>query len=140
MRWRLPLLLFLSVPLAQCAPVEERDSGAPESLRDSGSPESLKASVRRQVEERWFVDLDTPGLEQMMVRMAVEMNPDGSVQFVRIDPSSNNGDPNWPRFAEGCRRAVLKSSPLTMPSSVPYEKWKRMTLVFSAKDMLSQGN
>lgn len=131
MRWRLPFVLFLAVPLAQCAPVEQRDSG---------SPESLKASVRRQISENWIFDVGMPGVEKMEATLLVEMNPDGSVQSVRIDPSGYNGDPNWGKFAEDCRRAVFRSSPLRMPVSAPYEEWKRMTLRFSAKDMLGQGN
>jgi TonB C terminal len=131
MRWRLPFVLFVAVPLAQCAPVEEGDSG---------SPEAMKASVRRQIEENWIFDVGMPGAERMEATLQVQVNPDGTVQSVRIDDSGANSDPNWLEFAESCRRAVFRSSPLRMPASVPYEEWKRMTLVFSAKDLLGQGN
>jgi hypothetical protein len=129
MTWRLPFVLFLVVPLAQCAPVEQRDNSP---------PASLEGSVRRQVEYNWLLDLGMPGVENMEAEILVEMSPDGTVRSARIDESGNNGDPNWPKFAQSCRRAVLKSSPLRIPSSVPYEKWKRLTLVFNAKDMLGQ--
>jgi hypothetical protein len=38
-------------------------------------------------------------------------------------------------FAETCRRAVYKSSPLRMPPEKPYEAWKEMTLVFHWNEM-----
>jgi hypothetical protein len=128
MRWRLPCLLFLVVPLAQCAPIEH----------DGGSAGSLEGSVRRQIEENWIFDVGMPGAEKMEATLLVEMSPDGSVQSIRIDESGYNGDPNWVNFAESCRRAVFKSSPLRMPSSVTYERWKTMTVTFSAKDMLGR--
>jgi hypothetical protein len=73
------------------------------------------------------------GLETMAVRIDVEMNPDGSVQVARIDPATDDGSPNWREFAEACRRAVLKSSPLGMPPGKPYAAWRKMTLMFDAR-------
>jgi hypothetical protein len=122
-------VLFLAVPLAQCAPIEQRDDG---------SPMTAEESARRQAESYWNLDSSTPGLRDMVVEIAVELNPDGSVQSARIDESGDIGNPNWRIFAESCRRALLKSSPLRMPPTVPYEKWKRLTLVFNAKEMLGQ--
>jgi hypothetical protein len=90
--------------------------------------------VRGQVEDHWVVDVGTPGLEKFIVEIVVEMNPDGSVQSARIDPSNHNGDANWRKFAESCLRAVFKSSPLRMPANRPYEQWKQMRLVFSGRE------
>jgi len=75
------------------------------------------------------------GIETMVVEIAVEMNPDGSVQSAKIDRSTDNGNPNWPAFAESCRRALLRSSPLRMPKDKPYEAWRRLTLRFTGKEL-----
>jgi hypothetical protein len=76
------------------------------------------------------------GLETMVVVIAVEMNPDGSVQSAKIDPSTDNGNPNWPVFAQSCLRALWKSSPLRMPKDKPYEAWRRLTLRTTGKEFI----
>lgn len=93
--------------------------------------------VREQIQSNWVLDAGMDGLETMVVEIAVEMNPDGSVQSAKIDPSTDNGNPNWPVFAESCRRALFKSSPLRMPRDKPYEAWRRMTLRFAGKEISS---
>lgn len=98
--------------------------------------EGEKDMIRQQIEQNWLVDVGMPGLENMVVEIIVQMNPDGTVQSAKIDESRFSGDPNWRIVAEGARRAVLKSSPLRMPPEKPYTAWARMRLVFNAREML----
>jgi len=77
------------------------------------------------------------GIETFVVEVHVIINPDGSVQSAQIDSSRDNGHPNWKLFAQDCLRAVLKSSPLKMPSNRPYEDWKTMTFVFHGYEMVN---
>jgi len=98
--------------------------------------EGEKDVIRQQIKQNWIIDIGMQGLEDMTVDVSVRMNPDGSVQSATIDQSSSNGNPNWPIYAESCRRAVLKSSPLRMPPDKPYQAWAEMTLVFNARQML----
>ena len=91
--------------------------------------------IREQVQGNWVLDAGMDGLETMVVVIAVEMNPDGSVQSAKIDRSTDNGNPNWPVFAESCLRALLKSSPLRMPKDKPYQAWRRLTLRFTGKEL-----
>jgi len=105
---------------------------------DSSLTKQEKDFIRKQVQENWIVDIGMAGLETMAVRIDVEMNPDGSVQVARIDPATDNGNPNWREYAEMCRRAVLKSSPLRIPADKPYAVWKHMTLIFDAHDLAGQ--
>ncbi len=98
--------------------------------------EGEKDMIREQVRANWITDAGMQGLEDMLVVLDVQMNPDGSVVSAEIDRSSSNGNPTWPIFAESCRRAVLKSSPLRMPPEKPYAAWKTMKLRFSARDLL----
>ena len=140
MRHRLPLLAVL-VCCAGCAQetrqatvaVQPAPSGS--EAADSPFTRQDKDLIRQQVQENWMVDVGMAGLETMVVQIDVEMNPDGSVQAAKIDPASDNGNPNWRQFAAACLRAVLKSSPLRMPAGKPYAVWKRMTLIFNARDL-----
>jgi hypothetical protein len=100
--------------------------------------EREKDGVLRQVEEHAVIDPGMAGLEEMQVAITVEMNPDGSVQSARIDPASMRDDPNWRLFAEDCRRAILRASPLKMPPDKPYAAWKTITLVFHGRAMTGQ--
>jgi len=100
--------------------------------------EGEKDMIREQVRANWFTDYGMQGLEDMIVVLNVQMNPDGSVVSADIDRSSSNGYPTWPIFAESCQRAVLKSSPLRMPPEKPYAAWRVMKLRFSARDLLGQ--
>ena len=92
-------------------------------------------AVRRQIEDHWIIDAGMPGLEQMHVAITVDMNPNGSVQSASFDRAEIKDDPNWKLFAESCRRAIFRASPLRMPPDKPYALWKKMTLVFSARDL-----
>lgn len=143
MRLHLPLLAVL-VYCAGCAQEARRVAVAAQPAR-SGSEatepsftEQEKDSIRRQVQAYWTVDPGMDGLETMAVQIDVEMNPDGSVQAAKIDPAGDNGNPNWHQFATACLRAVLRSSPLRMPSDKPYAAWKHMTLEFNARDMVGE--
>ncbi len=100
--------------------------------------EGEKDMIREQVRANWITDGGMQGLEDMIVVLNVQMNPDGSVVSADVDRSSSNGYPSWPIFAESCRRAVLKSSPLRMPPEKPYAAWRIMKLRFSARDLLGQ--
>jgi hypothetical protein len=109
----------------------------PSDQQTGSATEQDKDSIRQQIARNWVVDVGIPGLENMEARLDIELNPDGSVRSATIDPTHEFGDPNWAKFAESCRRAVLKSSPLQMPSNIPYEEWKQMTLTFSGRAMFS---
>jgi hypothetical protein len=102
---------------------------------DESLSEREKDYIRQQIQENWILDVGMAGLEAMTVQIEVAMNPDGSVQTARIDPATDNGNPNWRSFAQSCLRAVLRASPLRMPAKWPYAAWKRMTLVFNGREM-----
>lgn len=97
--------------------------------------EGEKDLVREQVEDNFVLDAGMSGLESFIVIVVVDMKPDGTVVSARVDPSTQNSNPNWQLFAESCRRAVLRSSPLRMPVSKPYEAWKQMKFRFSGREL-----
>lgn len=130
---------FALFVLASCADT----SGAPSSLTgaddvehpQSNLGEKDKDAVRAQIEANFLLDPRMAGLEEMVVVVSVSMNPDGSVASSELDPSTDNGQPNWKLFAQSCLRAVEKSSPLTMPRDLPYNAWKEITLRFEGRTM-----
>jgi outer membrane biosynthesis protein TonB len=137
---------FASALIDKLSKKSKKQASQPEQTQEAALPpadydgppitEGEKDMIRQQVEGNWIVDVGMPGLEEMTVEINVQMNPDGTVQSAKVDPGGNNGNPNWTIFAESCRRAVLKSSPLRMPPEKPYPAWAKMTLVFNAKQML----
>ena len=118
-----------AAPAAQPSAAEASDSSITGAERDS---------VRRQIEQNWLLDPGTPDLDKMRVVVVVDLNRDGTVQSTRIESPPENASSNWKKFAESCIRAIEKSSPLRMPAGKPYEAWKRMILVFDAKEMFGQ--
>lgn len=128
------LVVLLSFSCAGCAQDKRTDRAQAKDAPSTWS-ESGKDTVRRQVEDHVRIDPGMAGLEEFVVEIAVVMNPDGSVQSARIDPSQDNGHPNWKVFAQECLRAVLRSSPLKMPRDKPYQAWKTLTLVFHGREM-----
>jgi hypothetical protein len=84
--------------------------------------------------------MKTPGLAEMQVEIGTNLNPDGSVVSVEYTESTRSklANPDYLKFAQSARRAILKCSPLHVPKSVPYEAWKHITFTFNAKEMLGQ--
>jgi outer membrane biosynthesis protein TonB len=118
-----------SQPQQQAALPEDDYDGPPLSQGE-------RDMIRQQVEENMSYDVGLQGLDEMVVQIIVELNPDGTVRDARIDKSGFNGNPNWYVWAETCRRAILKSNPLRMPPEKPYASWATMTLVFPGIEFL----
>ena len=118
------------------SPAAQQEANLPQ--QDYNGPplsEGEKDMIKEQIENNALVDPGMPGLQDAIVEVKVVVNPDGTVQSANYDPNKSNGQPNWTIFAESCRRAVFKSSPLRMPPEKPYEAWKEMTLVFHWNEM-----
>lgn len=93
--------------------------------------------VRRQIERCWNVPAGARDAADLVVKVRVEMNPDGTPRGATIvsDPRLRS-DPFYRAAAESALRAVL--NPRCHPFKLPPEKygrWKTMTLVFNPKEM-----
>ena len=140
MRSHFAALLWISLVCGSCAQTNDHSGGAKSTATQSPDQSASPAPseddlIREQIRSNWVLDAGMDGLETMVVVIAVEMNPDGSVQSAKIDPSTDNGNPNWPVFAQSCLRSLLKSSPLRMPKDKPYEAWRRLNLRFTGKEL-----
>ncbi len=94
-------------------------------------------AIRQRVVGNWNVDVGAKGVESFVVTLKVFLTADGSVQ--RVDILETQGSPAEPlrAFAEGARRATLRSSPLPIPAARAQQLINgNLELRFSAREML----
>ncbi len=121
---------------APAAPAAARASAAPNNplLPLSMTEED---AIRQRVVGFWNVDVGAKGIESFVVTLKVFLTADGSVQ--RVDILETQGSPAEPlrAFAEGARRATLRSSPLPIPAARAQQLLNgNLELRFSAREML----
>jgi len=104
---------------------------------DAGFTAAERDSIRGQIEQPTAIN-GAPSHSSMTITISVEMNLDGTVQSAVIQPSTDGDNPDGQSFAESCRRAIFRSSPLRMPLDKPYAAWKHIILTFNAKGMSDQ--
>ena len=119
---------------------EPTEQPAPQTASQAPLGEELSASeidaIRQQIQNEWIVDVGMRGIEDIVVEVRIQLNPDGSVYRVDFtDPGRVASDHNYQVVAESARRAVMAASPLRVPAK-NYDSWKSMTLVFTPKGML----
>jgi len=123
------VLLVALLVLTLCEQSAKCDELVDTLVRSDGH---FASSLRQQIESNWMYDPGLPGIENWTVEISVAMNPDGTVGSALItgDLEKMKNDANYRKFAESARLAVLKSSPLKIPASVPYAVWKKIFLTF----------
>lgn len=96
-------------------------------------------AIRQRVSQFWNIDAGARGVETFAVELRVWVLADGTVQDVRIERATGDDSPFRQAFAEGARRAVLRASPLPMPSNGGQQMTNgNLTLAFKASEMLGQ--
>lgn len=96
-------------------------------------------AIRQRVSQFWNVDAGARGVETFAVELRVWVLADGTVQDVRIERATGEDNGFRQAFAEGARRAVLRASPLPMPSNGAAQMTNgNLTLAFKASEMLGQ--
>jgi hypothetical protein len=98
---------------------------------------SERDAIRQQIEQCWNVDVGMQGVEDIVVSLNVQFNPDGSVYRVDFaDPLQLAIDERYRVLAERARAAVLECSPLRVMSAKNYNSWKNITFRFNPRGML----
>lgn len=98
---------------------------------------SERDAIRQQIEQCWFVDIGMEGIEDVVVSLDVQFNPDGSVYRVDFsNPLQLATDQRYRVLAERARAAVLECSPLRVVSPRNYDSWKNITFRFNPGGML----
>ena len=99
---------------------------------------SEEDALKAQIFGCWSIPLGLPFNEDLLVRIKLQLEPDGSIIKTEILDHARMNRPGqgfYKVLAESALRAIKLCQPLRVPSS-GYERWKDMQLNFDAREML----
>jgi hypothetical protein len=99
---------------------------------------SEEDALKAQIFGCWSIPLGLPYNEDLLVRIKLMLEPDGSVAKTEILDHARMNKPGqgfYKVLAESALRAVKLCQPLRVPTS-GYERWKELQLNFDAREML----
>ena len=105
---------------------------------NAGLSLSEEDALKAQIFGCWSIPLGLPYNENLLVRIKLQLNPDGTVlQSEILDHARMNkpGQGFYKVLAESALRAVKLCQPLRVPTT-GYERWKELQLNFDAREML----
>jgi hypothetical protein len=104
----------------------------------SGLSLSEEDALKAQIFGCWSIPLGLPYNENLLVRIKLQLKPDGSIMRSEILDHARMNKPGqgfYKVLAESALRAIKLCQPLRVPST-GYERWKNMQLNFDAREML----
>ena len=104
----------------------------------SGLSLSEEDALKAQIFNCWSIPLGLPYNENLLVRIKLQLKPDGSIIDSEILDHARMNKPGqgfYKVLAESALRAIKLCQPLRVPST-GYERWKDMQLNFDAREML----
>ena len=104
----------------------------------SGLSLSEEDALKSQIFGCWSIPLGLPYNENLLVRIKLQLKPDGTVIKSEILDHVRMNKPGqgfYKVLAESVLRAITLCSPLRVPTT-GYERWKEMKLNFDAREML----
>ena len=107
-------------------------------IENSGLTLSEEDAFKAQIFGCWSIPLGLPYNENLIVRLKLKLEPDGTVVGIEIldhDRMNKPGQKAYKLLAESALRAVRLCQPLRVPAS-GYERWKELQLNFDAREML----
>jgi hypothetical protein len=107
-------------------------------LNNAGLSLSEEDALKAQIFGCWSIPLGLPYNENLLVRIKLQLKPDGSVIKTEILDHARMNKPGqafYKVLAESALRAIKLCQPLRVPST-GYEKWKELQLNFDAREML----
>jgi hypothetical protein len=99
---------------------------------------SEQDALKAQIFGCWSIPLGLPYNEDLLVRIKLQLKPDGSIIRTEILDHARMNKPGqafYKVLAESALRAIKLCQPLRVPST-GYERWKDMQLNFDAREML----
>ncbi len=99
---------------------------------------SEEDALKAQIFGCWSIPLGLPYSENLLVRIKLQLDPDGSVIKSEILDHARMNKPGqgfYKVLAESALRAIKLCQPLRVPST-GYERWKELQLNFDAREML----
>ena len=107
-------------------------------IENTGLTLSEEDALKAQIFGCWSIPLGLPYNENLLVRIKLNLKPDGSVTKTEILDHARMNKPGqgfYKVLAESALRAVKLCQPLRVPST-GYERWKELQLNFDAREML----
>ncbi len=107
-------------------------------IENSGLSLSEEDALKAQIFGCWSIPLGLPYNENLLVRIKLELKPDGSVIKSEILDHARMNKPGqgfYKVLAESALRAIKLCQPLRVPTT-GYERWKDLQLNFDAREML----
>ena len=107
-------------------------------ISNSGLTLSEEDALKAQIFGCWSIPLGLPYNENLLVRIKLQLKPDGSVIKSEILDHARMNKPGqgfYKVLAESALRAIKLCQPLRVPST-GYERWKDLQLNFDAREML----
>ena len=108
------------------------------SAEPSGLSLSEEDALKAQIFGCWSIPLGLPYNENLLVRIKLQLKPDGTVIKSEILDHARMNKPGqgfYKVLAESALRAIRLCQPLRVPST-GYERWKDMQLNFDSREML----
>ena len=108
------------------------------SFENTGLSLSEEDALKAQIFGCWSIPLGLPYNENLLVRIKLELNPDGTVSQSEILDHARMNKPGqgfYKVLAESALRAIKLCQPLRVPTT-GYERWKELQLNFDAREML----
>jgi hypothetical protein len=99
---------------------------------------SEEDALKAQIFGCWSIPLGLPYNENLLVRIRLQLKPDGSIIKTEIIDHARMNKPGqgfYKVLAESALRAIKLCQPLRVPSK-GYERWKELQLNFDAREML----
>jgi len=99
---------------------------------------SEEDALKAQIFGCWSIPLGLPYSENLLVRIKLQLKPDGSIIRTEIVDHARMNKPGqgfYKVLAESALRAIKLCQPLRVPSK-GYERWKELQLNFDAREML----
>ena len=104
----------------------------------SGLSLSEEDALKAQIFGCWSIPLGLPYNENLLVRIKLQLEPDGTVvksEILDHERMNKPGQGFYKVLAESALRAIRLCQPLRVPST-GYERWKDLQLNFNASEML----
>ena len=108
------------------------------SVESIGLSLSEEDALKAQIFGCWSIPLGLPYNENLLVRIKLQLNPDGTISQSEILDHARMNKPGqgfYKVLAESALRAIKLCQPLRVPTT-GYEKWKELQLNFDAREML----
>ena len=107
-------------------------------IENTGLSLSEEDALKAQIFGCWSIPLGLPYDKNLLVRIKLQLKPDGSIISSEILDHARMNKPGqgfYKVLAESALRAIKLCQPLRVPST-GYERWKNLQLNFDAREML----